>query len=73
MPAGQAHPSAAITFGSFRLDPIAGRLTRGTDSIKLRPKTRSVLCYLVERPGVLVSKEDLLDAVWGLSRSPIPW
>ncbi len=32
--------------------------------IPLRPKTWSVLRYLVERPGELVSREALLDAVW---------
>ena len=30
----------------------------------MRPKTWAVLLYLVERPGALVTKEELLDAVW---------
>ncbi len=30
----------------------------------MRPKTWAVLLYLVERPGVLVTREELLDAVW---------
>src|SRR5262245_66663278 len=55
----------AITFGSFRLDARAGRLMRGSDPVALRPKTWSVLQYLAERPGVLVTKNELLDAVWG--------
>jgi DNA-binding winged helix-turn-helix (wHTH) protein len=32
--------------------------------VPLRPKTWSVLRYLAERPGELVSKDDLLNAVW---------
>ncbi len=30
----------------------------------MRPKTFAVLCYLVQHPGRLVSKEELLAAVW---------
>ena len=33
--------------------------------IPLRPKTYAVLRYLAERPGALVTKRELLDAVWG--------
>lgn len=54
----------AITFRSFRLDLRAGRLMRGNEAVALRPKTWSVLLYLAERPGGLVSKSELLDAIW---------
>lgn len=54
----------AIAFGSFRVDLRAGLLLRGRTPIPLRPKTWSVLRYLAERPGVLVAKRELLDAVW---------
>jgi DNA-binding winged helix-turn-helix (wHTH) protein/predicted ATPase len=56
---------AAINFASFQLDLRGGRLLRNNEPIPLRPKTWSVLQYLAQRPGVLVSKNDLLDAVWG--------
>jgi len=56
--------AAAITFDSFRLDLRAGRLIRGSQVIPLRPKTWALLHYLAERPGVLLSKNDLLDALW---------
>jgi len=56
--------SGAITFGPFRLDLRAGLLLRGREPIPLRPKTWSVLRYLAERPGALVTKQELLDAVW---------
>ena len=60
----QSHPASAIAFAPFRLDVRAGRLLRGSEPIPLRPKTWSVLHYLAERPGVLVTKNELLDAVW---------
>ena len=51
-------------FGSFRLDPAERRLFRGDDEVPLRPKTFAVLRHLLERAGRLVSKDELLDAVW---------
>src|SRR5262245_36627479 len=54
----------AIAFGPFRVDLRAGLLLCGREPIPLRPKTWSVLRYLIERPGVLVTKQELLDAVW---------
>ena len=51
-------------FGSFRLDPADRRLCRGDDDVALRPKTLAVLLHLVERAGRLVTKDELLDAVW---------
>lgn len=51
-------------FGPFTLDRSAARLWRGREAIALRPKTWAVLVHLVERPGVLVSGDELLDAIW---------
>lgn len=53
-----------VLFSPFRLDLRAGMLTRSGTPIALRPKTWAVLVYLAERPGMLVTKEELLDAVW---------
>lgn len=53
-----------IAFPPFTLDLRGGRLLRGAHPIPLRPKTWAVLCYLAERPGVLVSKEELFAQIW---------
>ncbi len=53
-----------IDFPPFRIDRRRGCLVRNDRAIALRPKTWEVLCYLAQRPGVLVSKGELLDAVW---------
>lgn len=37
---------------------------RGAEQVALSPKAFSVLLYLFERPGRLVTKQELLDAVW---------
>jgi hypothetical protein len=39
-------------------------LARGTEALDLPPKALAVLHYLAERPGQLVSKEELLAAIW---------
>jgi len=59
-----AHKVESIVFCGFRLDLRGGQLLRSGTPIPLRPKTWSVLVHLAERPGVLVSREQLLDAVW---------
>ena len=56
-------------FPPFRLDPVNGQLWRRDQEIKLRRKTFDVLLYLVNRPGQLVSKATLLDAIGPRSRS----
>ncbi|HTY76209.1 MAG TPA: AAA family ATPase [Candidatus Bathyarchaeia archaeon] len=54
-----------VEFPPYRLDLRAGRLWRGTRPVELRPKAWALLCYLVERADLLVTKEDLHQAVWG--------
>jgi DNA-binding winged helix-turn-helix (wHTH) protein len=50
--------------GPWRLDLANERLWHGAEAVRLRPKSFAVLRYLVERPGQLVTKEELLQAVW---------
>jgi DNA-binding winged helix-turn-helix (wHTH) protein len=53
-----------IDFPPFQLNLRSGQLRRDGAPIPLRPKTFAVLQHLVERPGELVTKLELLDAVW---------
>ena len=53
-----------LAFDTFHLDVAGHRLWRGNREIPLRPKARDVLHYLVERPGLLVTKETLHRAIW---------
>ena len=52
-------------FGDFVLDAESGFLRRGAEEVPLQPKAFDVLTFLVERHGRLVTKEELIDAVWG--------
>jgi DNA-binding winged helix-turn-helix (wHTH) protein len=53
-----------IHFPPWRLDLAQQRLWRGAEEIRLRAKTFGILCHLAERPGRLVTKEELLAAFW---------
>ncbi len=63
-PAADAGPPGTVVFAPFCLDLRAGRLLRGSQPVPLRPKTFAVLRHLAEHPGALVTKDELLDAVW---------
>jgi DNA-binding winged helix-turn-helix (wHTH) protein len=51
-------------FGDFKLDVARGCVLKATEEIKLRPKVYEALKYLIENPGRLVSKKELIEAVW---------
>ncbi|HUG22345.1 ATP-binding protein [Piscinibacter sp.] len=57
--------AAQLAFGPFVLDGPGGRLLRDGVPVELPPKPFAVLAWLAARPGMLVSKDALLDAVWG--------
>ncbi len=51
-------------FGDFTLDPASYRLLDKGTLVPLSPKIIDLLLYLVARPSVLVSKEELFKALW---------
>jgi DNA-binding winged helix-turn-helix (wHTH) protein/tetratricopeptide (TPR) repeat protein len=51
-------------FGDFTLDPASFRLLEKGDLVPLSPKIIDLLLYLVARPSVLVSKDELFKALW---------
>jgi DNA-binding winged helix-turn-helix (wHTH) protein/tetratricopeptide (TPR) repeat protein len=53
-----------INFYPFCLDLANECLWKGRQAIKLRPKAFALLNYLLSRPGQLITKEELLNAVW---------
>lgn len=52
------------TFDRWTLDCARGALSSAGKDIALRPKSFEVLLYLVKNAGRLVSRDDLLNAVW---------
>jgi pimeloyl-ACP methyl ester carboxylesterase/DNA-binding winged helix-turn-helix (wHTH) protein len=59
-----SEPADAFTFGPFTLEVSERRLSRGQTPIPLRMKVFDTLRVLVENAGRLVTKDDLLHAIW---------
>lgn len=57
-------PDRQVYFAPFRLDLRNQCVWRGARAIVLPPKVFSVFRYLVEHAGRLVTKDELLNAVW---------
>jgi DNA-binding winged helix-turn-helix (wHTH) protein len=58
-------PGARLRFDGFELDEAEARLTCAGEPVALAPKPFAVLCALARAPRTLVTKNALLDAVWG--------
>ena len=50
--------------GPFRLEPAEHRLTRDGNPIALAPKAFELLVFLVQNQGRLVTKDQIMQAVW---------
>src|SRR5256885_4720075 len=53
-----------ISFADFCVDPANECVRRGAEMVALTPKAFAVLRYLVDHRGRLVSKDELLQALW---------
>ncbi len=54
-----------VAFDSYELDTDAYELRRDGRPVAVEPQVFDVLAHLVRHRGQLVTKEELLDAVWG--------
>jgi Tol biopolymer transport system component/DNA-binding winged helix-turn-helix (wHTH) protein len=63
--ASQAAPAAGvIRFGSFEVDARSGELRRGGVKVKLSGQPFEVLVALLEKPGQVVTREELREKLW---------
>jgi two-component system phosphate regulon response regulator PhoB len=54
-----------LAFGNIEIDRDKKRVSRGGRAIDLGPTEYRLLEFLMERPGRVFSREQLLDGVWG--------
>src|SRR5579859_592633 len=59
-----ALPKHVCRFGLFQVDPEAGQLLRQGAPVKLQEQPFRVLCLLLERPGEIVTREQLQQSLW---------
>ncbi|MDZ4088490.1 MAG: winged helix-turn-helix domain-containing protein [Tabrizicola sp.] len=66
MPASQVSSAdaTAFRFAGYTLDLRQGRLLGASGEIQLRPKPFALLGYMVRHAGRVLSKAELLEAVW---------
>ena len=57
-------PVVRYTFAGFELDSDAYKLTRGSQELHLQPLVFDVLHYLIRQRERIVSKDELLEALW---------
>jgi two-component system, OmpR family, phosphate regulon response regulator PhoB len=57
---------ATLKFADLELDPVAHRVRRAGSVVPIGPTEFRLLRHFMERPGRVYSREQLLDAVWGM-------
>jgi DNA-binding winged helix-turn-helix (wHTH) protein len=64
--AGDGSPEA-FWLGDWLVEPRLAQISRGEMKIRLRPRALDVLTCLAGAPGDVVSKREIMDAVWRTS------
>ena len=54
-----------ITAGDLSIYPERYEVILNGETVPLRPKEFEVLLYLVQRPGMVITRDDLMNVVWG--------
>src|SRR5215510_9966011 len=65
LPGSRKNRPMRFLFGDYILDPTRRELTRGGEAIHVEPQVFDVLLHLIRNRERVVSKDDLLAAVWG--------
>ncbi|MDF2095700.1 phosphate regulon transcriptional regulator PhoB [Aquibaculum arenosum] len=60
-----ATTAETLSFEDITMDLTAHRVSRGNKSLHLGPTEYRLLRHLLQQPGRVYSREQLLDAVWG--------
>ncbi len=58
-------PSDSFTFGSINVDIRSKKVFRNSVEIDLTPREFSIINMFVENPGIALSRDELLDSIWG--------
>jgi DNA-binding winged helix-turn-helix (wHTH) protein/TolB-like protein/Tfp pilus assembly protein PilF len=57
-------PEPQLRIGDWQVDPAANELARNGTTVRIEPKAMAVLIALAEADGQVVSREEMLAAVW---------
>jgi DNA-binding response OmpR family regulator len=67
---GPRHKFAEWSFGNVRVRLRGRQVFKGGQEVRLTRKEFDLLAYLAQRRGEVVTREELLDEVWGYDRFP---
>jgi two-component system alkaline phosphatase synthesis response regulator PhoP len=67
---GQPRPER-YSFGDVQIDFLRAEVTRAGESIELAPREYHLLRYFIEHRELILSRDDLLNAVWGYDAMPV--
>ena len=62
---GKPVPDETVRFGDVEIERGSGCVTRGGRPVKLKPMEQKLLLYLFDSRGRRVTKDELLEKVWG--------
>ncbi len=62
--------SDTLYAGDLVIDRRRGNVLRGSEVINVTPTELRLLTYLAQHPNQVLSREQILDAVWGYDHSP---
>jgi DNA-binding winged helix-turn-helix (wHTH) protein len=54
-----------LRFAAFEVDPLSGELRKHGIRIKLQEQPFKILLALLEKPGEVVTREELRQRIWG--------
>jgi transcriptional activator of cad operon len=57
-------PPSTLRIGDWFVNPLSGEIARGDERVRLEARTMRLLLCLAEKPGEVVSIDDLLSQVW---------
>ncbi len=60
----------SFRFGDLTVDPASQRAQRDGETIDLHAREIAILRYLFERPGQVVTRDELMDVAWGRAWFP---
>lgn len=55
-----------VRYGELRLDAASGRLYRNNEEVPIRRNELKLLSCFMENPGILISRERLLELMWDI-------
>ena len=56
---------SSLVFGALEIDPLSYTVKQGEKTIEFTKKEFEILTYLARRPGRVITRETLLNQVWG--------